>query len=673
MKRACMIYTNSHEHKTRVDLLHLIKYVQVKYRNESLFRELLLKGCNTKVLILSILFTQSLLTAQTTGSFTKAVQFGGSRTLAYYVPTSYSSSTKYKLVIGLHGSGGNGTQYRNSIQSNSTLSTSPLYNCIIVCPDGNQSTPDKDFYSPWGYQEIIRVARDSTIKWYNIDTSNIYLNGFSLGGRSALKYGLDNYKIFKGLFLWTPAVQSIADAENKTYFQYNYSNAKKIPICMTVGEKDYYVNTVKRAYTIMLDSNAAATLNVIAGMGHTLPPQNQQFGCMDYAGNFFTNMPAVDAGLFSLKTAAEYYYCSSDIAPSFIIQNRAKDTLKSATISYRIDAGVVYNLNWTGKLPSLSSAPYTLPSISLSSGTHKLKVWIKKPNGATDLNIVNDTVISTFGAMFTGAPLPFAENFENTTLPGWMLNNPDGYISWTITNTAGKTGSSSLVVNNYDYIITGAIDESIIYPIDLSSAASPVLSFWLAYQAYADPALNYKKDTLEVLISTDCGVTYKSLYKKYGANLITATPAFSTTRFVPNSGQWRNEIIPLNSYASFSNVRIKFRNTTGYQNMLYIDDINISNSITTGVTNENELFSADVFPNPGNGKFSLSLENIKSGTFEIEIRNLAGQLTYKKHIETGAPVKYVEEIDLSLQESGLYLMKISAGNDFIIKKVIITK
>ncbi|MBI2270882.1 MAG: choice-of-anchor J domain-containing protein [Bacteroidetes bacterium] len=643
----------------------------MKYRNENLFRELFFKRSTIKVLILSILFIQSLLTAQTTGSFTKTVQFGGARTLAYYVPTTYSSATKYKLVIGLHGSGGNGTQYRNSIQANSTASTSPLYNCIIVCPDGNQSTPDKNFYSPWGYQEIIRVARDSTIKWYNIDTTNIYLNGFSLGGRSALKYGLDNYKLFKGLFLWTPAVQSIADVENKTSFQYNYSNAKKIPICMTVGDQDYYVNTVKRAYNIMLDSNAAATLNIIAGMGHTLPPQAQQFGCMDFAGNFFTNMPSVDAGLHNLKTASDYYYCSSNVAPSLIIQNRAKDTLKSATISYSIDAGSVNNINWTGKLPSLSSESYTLPSISLSSGTHKLKVWVKKPNGITDMNIVNDTVFSTFGTMLTGVPLPLAESFENTTLPGWMLNNPDGYISWMITNTAGKTGASSLVVNNYDYVITGAIDESIIYPIDLSSAVSPVLSFWMAYQAYADPTLNYKKDTLEVLISTDCGATYKSLYKKYGASLITATPAFSTTRFVPASDQWRNEIIPLNSSASFSNVRIKFRNTTGYQNMLYIDDINISNSITTGVSDGNELFSANVFPNPGNGKFELMLENIPEKMVEIEVHNLAGQLIYKKLLETGAQMKYVEAIDLSGFENGLYLMKLMTGDNATMKKILI--
>lgn len=111
------------------------------------------------LLIFFVLLSRfNIINAQTTGSFTKTVQFGGARTLAYYVPTSYSSSTKYKLVIGLHGSGGNGTQYRDAIQSNSTSSISPLYNCIIVCPDGNQSTPDKNFYSPPGYEEIIRVG-----------------------------------------------------------------------------------------------------------------------------------------------------------------------------------------------------------------------------------------------------------------------------------------------------------------------------------------------------------------------------------------------------------------------------------------------------------------------------------------------------------------------------------
>lgn len=439
---------------------------------------------------------------------------------------------------------------------------------------------------------------------------------------------------------------------------------------MTVGDLDYYVNTVKRAYSIMLDSNAAATLTVIAGMGHTLPPQPQQSGCMDFAGNFFTSMPDVDAGLLNLKTAAEYYFCDQNMVPTLTIQNRAFDTLKTAIISYNVDGGTINNMNWKGNLPSLSSESYMLPQISLTSGNHNLKVWIKNPNGKTDLNILNDTVISTFGTMFTGMSLPLAESFENTTLPGWTLNNPDGYISWQITNTAGKTGSSSLVINNYDYVITGAIDEALIYPIDLSAVSSPYLSFWLAYQAYADPALNYKKDTLEVLISTDCGETYQSLYKKYGAALITATPAFSTTRFVPGANQWRNEVIPLNSYASFSNVRIKFRNTTGYQNMLYIDDINITNSITTGIKEDNELFSAELYPNPGSGKAELLFENSSSGNIEIEIRNYTGQLVYKKTIEEISQVKYKEEIDLSNEESGLYFVRLSAGNKIIVKKMM---
>ena len=104
---------------------------------------------------------------------------------------------------------------------------------------------------------------------------------------------------------------------------------------------------------------------------------------------------------------------------------------------------------------------------------------------------------------------------------------------------------------------------------------SAQISFDVAYAAYNASYI----DGLEVLLSSDCGITWNSLYLKTGltvgpGNLPTAPP--TTSNFTPTSAQWRNETINLDQYIGEPSVRIAFRNLPAYGNNLYIDNINIS-------------------------------------------------------------------------------------------------
>ncbi|MBI2269844.1 MAG: T9SS type A sorting domain-containing protein [Bacteroidetes bacterium] len=499
------------------------------------------------------------------GNVEKSVTFmSQSRALSLYVPNSYSPTLKYKLIVSLHGAGDNSVNFRNAISPISSNTGSPFYNCIIICPDGG-SDPSKSFQTPAGDEEIIRVARDSAKKWYNIDTNYIYLNGFSLGARSALYYGLKNYSLWKGMFLWTPAVQSIAEADNKSYFKYSYSNANKIPICMTVGANDAgYVTKVQYIKNILVDSNGIVQLRVIAGLGHSIPPTFADEFCSGFVDNFFTSMSALDAGISKIN-APKVYTCSSSIIPTVRLMNRGTTTLTSVVINYRIDNGTLQTHNWSGTLASLTSQNVTLPAITSAAGKHALKVFTSNPNAGVDGNTSNDNVTDSVTIVITGRSLPQFDGFElQPTDVLDQLINPDGMYSYYLSTTA-KTGTYSAYVPNFLYPIPGEKDDLITYPLNLSSAPNPVLTFDLAYVS-RNSGLS---DTLEVSISTDCGKTYTTIYKKFGLNLPTTSPTFKSTQFVPTAGQWRTESVSLGAYTSATTAFIRFRNICNYQNDLY--------------------------------------------------------------------------------------------------------
>ena len=69
-------------------------------------------------------------------------------------------------------------------------------------------------------------------------------------------------------------------------------------------------------------------------------------------------------------------------------------------------------------------------------------------------------------------------------------------------------------INNFVDDFTGQIDEIFIPNFDLTTITDPKMSFYVAYKLKTDPSLiPNASDTLEVLLSTDCGQSFISLYK----------------------------------------------------------------------------------------------------------------------------------------------------------------
>jgi PKD repeat protein len=113
--------------------------------------------------------------------------------------------------------------------------------------------------------------------------------------------------------------------------------------------------------------------------------------------------------------------------------------------------------------------------------------------------------------------------------------------------------------------------------LDLSASTNPTLSFSVANARYN--ATYY--DSLIVWITSDCGGTWTRL-ASYGNNTGSsplATAPDVTTAFIPTAAQWATKTLSLSSYATQTAVRVRFQMRSGWGNVTFLDDINVSSSL----------------------------------------------------------------------------------------------
>ena len=222
-----------------------------------------------------------------------------------------------------------------------------------------------------------------------------------------------------------------------------------------------------------------------------------------------------DAGI-SAVVSPTGTICSTSITPVVTLRNYGVNNLTDVVINYNVDANPPVPFSWNGTLAPGATVNVTLPAMTVSGGAHTFTAATSNPNGGADPNALNDANTSNFSAAATGIVIPVQEGFQAATYPpaGWTLDNPDASFTWEKSTVTGQASTASIFINNFDYNAWGETDDMISPATDLTSAANPQLTFYVAYQLYTDPGSspNYS-DTLEVLISTDCGLTWARFIK----------------------------------------------------------------------------------------------------------------------------------------------------------------
>ena len=232
--------------------------------------------------------------------------------------------------------------------------------------------------------------------------------------------------------------------------------------------------------------------------------------------------------------------------------------------------GNVDSIQWqfTGGTPAISHIAnpvvyYTNP------GTYPATLVVSNIYG-NDTSIINIVVTGTY-------PVPLAEGFELPAFPpvNWKLAGPSGdNLQWNrVTNASGYGNSAaSILFDNYNHDTQGNRNQLWTPRLNFDSLISARLTFDLAYAPWGGGCAY--PDSLDILVSTDCGVTQTMLYAKKCDTLAT-TANIQDSLFVPNAGQWRTDTVNLNAYAGMSDVMVIIENVGHYGQGIYLDNINI--------------------------------------------------------------------------------------------------
>ena len=367
--------------------------------------------------------------------------------------------------------------------------------------------------------------------------------------------------------------------------------------------------------------------------------------------------------------------CTSSFQPVVLIKNIGNTTVTSLTITAVVDGGATTSTtNWTGSLPSLSQASITLNNVTgTTNGNHQLTVYTSLPNGLSDENVNNDTAKSNF--VFPAiVQSPLKEGFENNVFPpaGWAVSNPDNDITWERTSTAAKSGLASALMANFDYVSNDQRDLLITPIFPVQNVDSTFLTFQLAAATYTDPGtIGNPFDTLEILITADCGASFTSVYKKWGSSLITRADKVNglQTSFVPSTDEWRKDSIYLSPYLTgANNIQVVFKNTTNFENNIYLDDINLYNIVINPILKEKGLL---ITPNPFNSSFFVQHYPDAKTLKAIDVYNSLGQLISQRNFAAGTASDNIE-INLSNKQTGIYYVKIFYTDKTVTQKILKT-
>lgn len=360
--------------------------------------------------------------------------------------------------------------------------------------------------------------------------------------------------------------------------------------------------------------------------------------------------------------------CDPAFTPTVTVFNRGALTLSSLTIGAQIDNGDITTTNWSGSIASLTTGLITLNSMSVSTGIHTLTIYSSNPDGQIDQDQTNDTLIMTVSYQPPLIP-PVSESFEGNQFPpsGWDIVNNDGAITWQKITGYAKTGNSSVYMNNVNYHTTDQKDYLRLPTVNIAGVDSAFISFQVAAAVYTDPSsAGNAWDTLEVLVSTDCGNTYTSVYKKWGADLITRQGS-TQTDFFPSSSEWRKDSVNISSFISQGNIMLAFRNTNEWENNIFIDDVNVR-TVTVNPNLKAQGFLAT--PNPTKGQLTVQFYPQPDKLKGIAIFSSIGQRIAETQINIGQANNYYT-YDLSHFAPGIYIVRAYFTDKTITKKILL--
>jgi hypothetical protein len=197
--------------------------------------------------------------------------------------------------------------------------------------------------------------------------------------------------------------------------------------------------------------------------------------------------------------------------------------------------------------------------------------------------------------------------------------------------------------------------------LNISSWYNTDFSFDYAYTAVPDQY----GDTLQVMISRDCGATWQNLFKKGGYELLTTYVSYDL--FYPQSASdWEHVSFPFQYYEG--KILIRFRAVNGFGNNIFIDNINLD--LLTGTSDEKARDAISVYPNPF--RTSVAFEYILPESTRVTLRifDSYGRLVAEPVNAFRQKGEQKLQWNAETMPAGMYYCMLNAGKQVITKKII---
>jgi hypothetical protein len=211
----------------------------------------------------------------------------------------------------------------------------------------------------------------------------------------------------------------------------------------------------------------------------------------------------------------------------------------------------------------------------------------------------------------------------------------------------------------------GSIDELISNTIDLSNSAAASLSFKYAFAKRNSGNSDY----LQIYASNDCGESW-FLRKNIYTSTISTMPN-TNANFTPSGSDWKTITIGPNYFTNFlvSNFRFKFKFVNGGGNDFFIDNINLSGSVSIEETNLHQGLT--LHPNPVKDNINISFNSISKLTKPaLELYDAMGRLVNFKKLNN--LVSGANEIEMSSSnlDAGWYLLVLKSQEKTITNRFL---
>lgn len=320
----------------------------------------------------------------------------------------------------------------------------------------------------------------------------------------------------------------------------------------------------------------------------------------------------LDLGIVPQKEAS-LTLCDYEFIPVVQLKNYANQAIESYLIQLYIDEELIEEVAITDEPTIDIDTLIYLSPIQLSDGLHSIRYHIQEVNGlAQDDNPENDSFSQEVWVQAEPIHLPFYEDFESEDLSdrGIRVYNPDGNYTWERSEiNLSTSGNYSYFIDNYSYNPFEVEDyhahDDIRLPfIDMTDYQSVEMSFSVAAAQYTPLHFNNDWDTLQVLVTLDCGETYELVYEKYAHDLVTYDEPLATP-FQPKSSQWRTDVINLSDYIGYDRVGVVIRNISSFENNIYIDNLKIVDGHATFITESTTTNPVVLYPNPVRDKLYI--------------------------------------------------------------------